>query len=126
VDRTTTLRSDEPGLERHQKSGRLEVTRHYARQRLWLGPALGAGLVVSEASAPTLSGGAVVTRLHPTITGSLAGGLGLARGLSLRAEVGAQVYPVADTYVSTTRGEVGQSPRATLALGLGLQLDTGW
>ena len=101
---------------------RQTVGRRLQRSRLWLQPLVGIGLVVSTVEADD----GAVRRLHPTAAASLVGGFALGAGVSLRAELGGQLYPIADTYVSLNQGVVGESPRATLGVGLGVQIDRGW
>ena len=125
ADRAITYSSAAGSIVRQQTSLRVEVGRRLQRSRLWLQPMLGAGLVVSNVEVD-LGDDRGVRRLHPTATGSLLAGVALGSGVSLRAELGGQLYPIADTYVSVNRGAVGESPRATIGIALGLQVDTGW
>ena len=63
-------------------------------------------------------------RLHPVALARLTGGLGLGLGGSVRAEVEAALYPVADQYWVGGLA-AGQSPIASVAAGLGVDIALG-
>ena len=76
-------------------------------------------------TAPLGEGDARVTRLLPLESGSVAGGVRVGGAWSLRVELGDSLFPISDRYSTHAMGEVGRSSRASVAVGLGLQLDTG-
>jgi hypothetical protein len=113
-----------PAIERSETSGALLLTRMFSRDQVWLTPAAGAGFALSQVADV---GDATVRRLHPTVNGSVVAGLRITRWASLRGELSGQLFPIADTYSTTDDGVVGESPRATVSLGLGIQLSPrGW
>ena len=88
--------------------------------RGWLEAAGGGGLVVSRVDAM----GVGALRLHPTAVARAGGGVALGLGVSLRAEVEAALYPVADRYW-VAGVAAGQSPIASFAAGLGVDIALG-
>lgn len=88
--------------------------------RAWVEAASGGGLVVSRVDAM----GVGALRLHPTLVARVGGGLALGLGVSLRAEVEAALYPVADHYW-VAGVSAGESPLASVAAGLGVDIALG-
>ncbi|MBK9033476.1 MAG: hypothetical protein IPL61_19790 [Myxococcales bacterium] len=90
------------------------------RGRAWVEGGAGGGLVVSRVDTM----GVAATRLHPTAVAAAALGLQLGLGVSVRLELDGTLYPIADRY-TVAGAEVGRSPWATLAAGLGLDIALG-
>ncbi len=88
--------------------------------RAWIEGGAGGGLVVSRVDAM----GVGAMRVHPVALARLSGGLGLGLGVSVRAEVEAALYPVADQYWVGGLA-AGQSPIASVAAGLGVDIALG-
>lgn len=88
--------------------------------RAWLEAASGGGLVVSRVDAM----GVGALRLHPMVVARAGAGLGLGLGVSLRADVEAALYPVADHYW-VAGVSAGESPIASFAAGLGVDIALG-
>jgi hypothetical protein len=116
-----TQTSDEMTVETSALSARAEAGRQWTSERVWLRSSAGIGAVVFDVRIPELTGEPRVRRLHPIVTGAVAGGVELAPRLSLRAEIGAVLRPVVDRYLSETADEVARSPRAGVSMGVGLE-----
>jgi hypothetical protein len=92
-------------------------------QRLRGGGELGGGVVVSRVD-PTATSARGANRFHPLATAGLVAGVAIGSGVSVRAEVTAAVLPIADRYTIGAM-ELGHSPWATVAAGLGLDVALG-
>lgn len=110
-------------IHRSQISAAVLLLRTWTHGQMWLSPGAGASLVISTVTARD----DVIKRIHPALNGGVTWGLKVARNVSLRADVGAQLFPIVDDYVSNQMGYLGNSPRALISFGLGFQVDTrGW
>ena len=122
---TTTQTLDMTMLTATQRSPvglRLDIGVRSGADRVWVQPALGAALVVSEVTSP---GAGRAMRVHPALAGSLATGIRLGAGVSLRFEIAAFAFPLTDRYVDAYGFELGRSPGLTLAASLGLDVALG-
>jgi len=106
-------------LRRTETAANVSLTRTMAGKRLWWRPAIGAGAAISTVDVASVG---TATRLLPTLTGSLAAGVRMTDRVSLRAELGLRIFPIADTYTSATHGIVGKSPRGATSLSIGVQI----
>ena len=112
-------------LDRRQSALRAEIGTRGARGPLWLEVGAGGGVTLSSVNAPSSTGSIGVVRVHPVFTSTLAIGARVSGSVSLRAHLGAALFPVVDRYTTAIMGEIGQSPRASVGFGVGLQFDVG-
>ena len=120
--RPATTTSGIAMLERTQTMASMRITRQWSGHRLWFTHSLGAGVVVSSVAAVDVGS---LRRIHPFVVAGVTSGVRLSAGLSIVGDLAAHALPIADTYTASQRGEIGQSPRAVVSLGLGLRFETG-
>ncbi len=108
-------------VEMSEVTARAEAGARWRANRLWLRSSAGIGAAVVDVRTPELAGSPRVRRLHPLVTGALAGGIDVFSRISVRAEVGATLRPVVDRYLSATAGELARSPRMGVSVGFGLE-----
>lgn len=100
------------------------VGRRAATERVWLGAAAGAGLVISSIDASDGLGPITTVRFHPAGIAVVDAGVAIAAGVSVRLSVTGALFPERDRY--TMSGvELAMSPRASLFAGLGLDVGLG-
>lgn len=126
VDQPATQRGALDRVDLRQILTRLDAALRVDGARLWAQGALGVGVALSHARALDLPGEPTALRAGPLVAACVGGGVRMGAGLSLRAEITAHLYPIADRYTVSPFGEIGRSPRASLLFGLALQLDTVW
>ncbi len=120
-----TIQSNAPDrVERTAATTRIEAGLRLVSHRLWLQATAGAGLVVSSVAALDLTDRPSMLRAHPAFALSLAAGLRFAGSWSVRAEAAALGLPLADAYRIEPDGVVARSPRSSVLLGVGLEMDT--
>ncbi len=106
-------------------SARLELFTELRRRSAWLRPGAGAALVATTIHGDGLATMPTVVRTQPAVSGSLVGGVSVARRVALRLELAGNLYPVTDRYLY--QGDlVATSARASLSANLGVQIDTDW
>ena len=89
--------------------------------RAWTEAGLGGGAVLSRVDSMASRG---AYRMHPVGAATAAVGVTIGAGVSVRLEVAALAYPIADRYL-VAAAEVGRSPWAGVSTGLGLDIALG-
>lgn len=106
-------------------SARLELFTELRRRGTWLRPGAGAALVATTIRGDGLATMPTVVRTQPAVSGSLVGGVAVARRVALRLELAGNLYPVTDRYLYQG-SPIATSARVSLSANLGVQIDTDW
>lgn len=110
-------------LQRQPYSARVELARELVGPPVWTRLSGGLALVASSLRSEDASR-VDMLRVHPALSCGVSAGLVVSESLSIRSEVYGLWFPVRDRYTSAM-GPVGESPRASAALGLGLEWRLG-
>ncbi|HEY5944709.1 MAG TPA: hypothetical protein VIV40_04430, partial [Kofleriaceae bacterium] len=102
----------------------LGLGRRFGHHRFWAEPAGGAALVVARVRGGTSMQIGEVIRLQGALAGSVAAGVRLGAGASLRFDLSALLYPIRDRY-TVPPVTVARSPVADLAAAIGLEVAFG-
>jgi hypothetical protein len=108
-------------VELQQTSAAIGLAHRVRGRALWLRSALLAGISRWRVTALDLEGAPRETRLQPLVVVAVTGGVHLAGSVSVRLDLALAGYPAADRYLVQPEGVVARSPRAGLAVGMGVE-----